>query len=179
MYLNLREKKILGVDVDGVQRNMIDSLIETYSKTNSDGVKEHDEVREWDLKKSFPNIRLPTHFYEWAKPLFSESKPYEGALEFMEELSDIGKIHIVTNQLRGLEHHTLDWLSSHNIPYEGIHFGENKTVFKGDVLIDDHTKNIYGFQGRGILLDRPWNQDFRGYRVKSFDEIVDTIKNLS
>jgi len=69
------------------------------------------------------------------------------------------------------------WLAEHFpfITWKQIVFCGSKTVVQGDIMIDDHYKNLDHFNGQRILFTQPHNygHDDRGHtRVNSWAEIA-------
>ena len=51
-----------------------------------------------------------------------------------------------------------------------------------DLLIDDAPQNFYGAKYKGIILDYPWNKEFKEdninfFRAKSWEDIYNIINN--
>jgi hypothetical protein len=61
-------------------------------------------------------------------------------------------------------------------------FTKDKESFPGlMVLLDDCTENLIKTRDSGIrsiAIDRPWNQDWTGERIKKYDEFFSIIKEL-
>ena len=63
------------------------------------------------------------------------------------------------------------------ITKERVIFTKDKSMIRGDYLIDDALHNIETFPGHGIIFDKPWNRNdeyldaSRTTRVKNWNEI--------
>lgn len=167
----------VGIDLDGVIRNMVGALIPQYNFVYGDGVHLHNDVKQWDLSKSFPQFKNE-HYYKWGEKLFLNANPYVGALRFMDDLNKTDNdIYIVTNQPKGLEDLTINWLKKFEIEYKGVIFSSDKDVFNGDILFDDSNYNLERFSGLSVCMDRPWNQDYKSIKVRCYEDFLILLKN--
>lgn len=174
----------LNIDIDGVIRNIIPNLIQTYkeqydiySKLKEEDIKTHDVTVEMPLIKDVKEYLLYNAEY-----IFELSKPYPGALEFLDQLkSQRHTIQIVTNQIPPTEINTMKWLNEYSVPYDSLHFARDKTVVKGEILFDDKIKNLEACVNETIpiVMDRPWNQKFKGLRVKQYQDFFEHIQYLT
>ena len=80
---------------------------------------------------------------------------------------------------------TVDWLRKHEIEYDELWFGADKTTSDCDVFIEDKLENYDALVAAGIktfLLNRPWNKveggDARN-RIDSYDEYVAAIASMT
>ncbi len=68
-----------------------------------------------------------------------------------------------------------DWLEQY---FPGIHWKNlvlcgDKSIVSGDIMIDDHEKNLITFNGRPLLFDAMHNQALQGYeRVRNWEEVA-------
>lgn len=74
----------------------------------------------------------------------------------------------------------LAWLGEHFpfIGWQQIVFCGSKTVVRGDIMIDDHFKNLDKFEGQTILFTQPHNhgQDERGHtRVHTWKDVLQLL----
>lgn len=74
----------------------------------------------------------------------------------------------------------LAWLGEHFpfIGWQQIVFCGSKAVVRGDIMIDDHFKNLDHFQGQTLLFTQPHNvgQDDRGHaRVRSWKDVLQML----
>jgi 5'-nucleotidase len=104
----------------------------------------------------------------------------DGAQEVVKELNNKYNLYVASaamefpNSLK--EKHI--WLEK-NFPY--IHWKNmilcgDKSILKGDILIDDHLKNLAVFDGQTILFNALHNQKTEGHqRVKNWKEVADIL----
>ncbi|MBS3124558.1 hypothetical protein J4437_08085 [Candidatus Woesearchaeota archaeon] len=171
----------IGIDIDGVIRDFFGKTEEVYFRK----YPSHKLIRRdvYDISLWFPigkeiyKFAFETH----AKEIYTQSLLYENALDFMIKLRKNNRVILVTNQPeKKLEGLTKEWLEIKDIPYDELIFTKDKSEFIGDCLLDDHTANLERVARVGnskpICFDRPWNQDWKGPRVKSYDEFLELIK---
>jgi 5'(3')-deoxyribonucleotidase len=98
------------------------------------------------------------------------------AQDVVKELSVKHKVYIVSaatefpNSLK--EKH--DWMAEHFpfISWKNFMLCGDKSIVKGDVMIDDHEKNLKTFDGETLLFDAMHNKLLAGYqRVYNWKEI--------
>lgn len=118
--------------------------------------------------------------------------PIPGAIEALIEFCDAGAgIQLIT--ARGFMQHgdeirsrTMDWLSDHYVPHDGLHFTKKKVGVAKELgvthFIDDNVGNVEAMQVhnpgvRTYLQDRPWNQSpgFDVRRVSNMTEFADAV----
>ena len=73
-----------------------------------------------------------------------------------------------------------DWLAEHFpfLSWEQIVFCGSKSIVQGDIMIDDHFKNLDNFRGRTLLFTQPHNfglPEKRHTRVYSWEEILNLL----
>lgn len=188
----------LAIDADGVLRDFVGKLEQVYDRevlrTGFKGfpytVEWRQPVTKYGIHEFFSigNNIYDFAFREHAKEIFLEAKPYPGAMEFMDKLFRDHTIIIATAQSNtSLIMYTTEWLDLHSIPYHEFYATLNgvKNV-QADLLLDDCTKNLIDFDENEIefgkpisypiCMDRPWNQDWKGYRVHSFEDFLEYVK---
>jgi len=169
---------IINIDVDGVLRDFMTSSIETYKRHYDKNCKiVHDDIKEYQYRNKLPLIEVNymNFFYYFPKEIYIDAEPYPKVLDELEMLFKIPNniINIVTKQPRGLEKYTLKWLENNNVFYTNLFFAQDKNLVRGDVLIDDYIGNLENYkQGIPVCMDRPWNQDWKGERIKSLKEVL-------
>lgn len=171
----------IAVDIDGVLRDFVSALIESYKKDFPG--HEVQPVTEWGLEKFFP-IGKGIYSYAFTErrvEVFEKAKPYDKAKEFVAELRRRGHhVCLLTTQPRANEHLTLNWLVLMGIEYDSIVFSSRKDLFRFDVLLDDAEHNLRAVRSAGaraICFDRPWNQKWDGERVTSYEEFLKLIEH--
>lgn len=70
------------------------------------------------------------------------------------------------------------WLEQYEIPFDELHFSSDKTLFDCKYAIEDYTKNALALFEAGVctyVFDLPWNQDWTGKRVYTWDAFYNAI----
>lgn len=138
-----------------------------YTKEDIRGTKLHMIVPE--------EHRKVVHQYPHQKDFFRDLPVIEHAKEMVEELHNRFEVYIASAAMEfpySLAHKN-DWLDQH-FPF--IHwkrriFCGDKSVLKGDVLIDDHDFNLSVFSGRALMFSSPHNLlDTRYERMENWLE---------
>lgn len=171
----------IGFDLDGVLYNFGDS-VQRYLESIGQG----------HLWKSGPNPAPYWDFYKdwgWTSEQFVKlcndgadagyifcGPTRDGAVEAVQYVKDLGhEIIIITDRSFGSspsvsEEHTRNWLAQHEIPYDELHFGRDKTVVWTDMFVEDKLENYDALKRAGTdvyLINRPWNAvDGEDYRLR-------------
>jgi len=164
--------KVINVDVDGVLRATPEKVLEIYKRYyNSSSKLKLEDITTYNFVENLMGLNAKEFFVNHAEELFYESKPYNGARQFMEELYKDNKVNIVTDQFKNLEKYTLEWVKKHNIPYDSIHFTGDKGSVKGDYLIDDKIANLKACIGATpVCYVQPWNSEWNGNRIVQYND---------
>lgn len=161
------------IDMDDVMADAVDRFLEWYrrdfgvnfTKADVQGTKLHAIVPE-EHKKIVKE-------YPFQKGFFKDLPVIENSREVIKELNDRFDVYIASaamefpNSLAD----KYEWLD-HHFPF--IHwkrriFCGDKSILKGDVLIDDHDFNLSVFDGRSIIFTAPHNiSDTKYERMESW-----------
>jgi len=170
-------KQRLIVDMDGVLADVYEQFLkyeeaETGFRQNIDnlyGKPEHDAF------KNGGN-------YVLTKGFFRNAPVIDGSIPALSRLNDQYELFIVsaaTEFPQSMEE-KYHWLGEHFpfISWQQMVFCGLKSVVRGDIMIDDHFRNLDNFEGRTILFTQPHNygQDNKTHtRVFSWQEILDLL----
>ena len=173
-----RKLKIL-CDVDGVVANMLPEWLNLYNFDYSDNICVED-ITEWGLHKL---VKCGTKIYEylWLTNLYDHVRPFAGAVEGIRAIRSMG--HRVIFLTSGLQPAKIEWLNRQSLLDSVLWrsdpdwiIASDKSLFEGDIMIDDYLKNLDGFKGFPIVFDAPYNRTNDQYlRVKTWFEIVKFI----
>ena len=166
-------KKRLIVDMDGVLANVYSQFLDFEEKEF--GIRQPIEnLMGRPEAEVFKNERK----YVLSKGFFRNAPVMEGCLEVMKELNKKYNLFIVSAAMEFPNSlpEKYEWLAEYFpfISWKQIVFCGSKTVIRGDIMIDDHYKNLDHFAGQAILFTQPHNfgHDDRGHtRVDSWNEI--------
>lgn len=177
-------KHKIGIDVDGVLRNIDVPIMDIFKKLYPEAVKS-EVISGYD----FPNIDLPLRtkreciFDVCPKDVFLNSLPYNEAVEdfpIIVEWAKKNKIKLVctSHQKPHLIKLTYQWLAKWNFVFEELHFDKEKQCLPIDFLVDDSPKNYYKWMdrrmiGKFFMFDRDYNKDVNALvRINRLTDII-------
>lgn len=170
-------KKVVLVDMDGVMADTYTQYIKyEYEETGRKITRE--ETKGIPETEAFPHYSK--HVQE--KGFFRTVPVAEGSVEVMKYLNDKYDLYIVSAATE-FPNSLLDkraWLSEYfpYISWKQIIFCGRKDPVKGDIMIDDHGKNLDPFDGEKIMFTQPHNvfvDDTNYKRVNSWEEIKNIL----
>ena len=161
-----------GVLADIYSQYITEEFKETGNKINLKETWGKSEV------EAFPNS--PKHLR--MKGFFRNAAVIPGAVEVLEKLGERFEIFIVSSatQFPNSLGEKYYWLEEHFpfISWQQLVLCGSKSVIKGDVMIDDHFKNLDVFEGRTLLFTQPHNYGENGHmheRVGGWSEISNLL----
>jgi len=170
----------LIIDMDNVLNNMIYKIVEEYNKTFStrwtiEDVKDYRYYNSFNVDKEIGHRFTKTLF---TMPGFWLSlNPQPDSQRVVMRLLKNYDIYIATKPYIGSRNcfaEKVDWLNK-NFPFVGeekLIFTHDKSLLKGDIIIDDHPDNLNGFNGTTIVFDYAFNRDYEAtYRARNWKEI--------
>ncbi len=185
----------IAIDVDGILRDFVGKLEQVFDREyDCNGRRE--PITKYGIHEFFSVDNdygkfdiYDFAFKENAREIFLRAKPYPGAMRFMDKLFKDHTVIIATAQSNtNLIMYTTEWLDLHSIPYHEFYatLNGNKSI-DADMLLDDYTKNLVDFEHgtifefdrpvrQPICMDRPWNQDWIGDRIKTFEEFFKYVE---
>ncbi len=170
---------IIKIDVDGVIRNINETMCRMYNELFDENLTVED-IFDYDVEKVFKRIKdeigmsVVDYYFNWsAKEVFLHSTPYHGVREAIQKLRENGhKVVIVTWQFNlQNKYYTLNFLEANNIQYDDICFTKDKWMIQGDWLIDDNPEFITDERdkSRKIMIKMPYNADCNFFCTKAND----------
>ena len=179
--------QIIGVDVDGVLRDFVGSLIRVYKRIYPD--HEVKEITDFSLNPFFPIGKGINKFafVDHAEEIYSKASAYPGAIESMNTLVESNRERgfrtaIVTSQpTRQMQRLTLHWLHDHGVDYDAIYFTHKKSEVNLFILVDDSVDNLEDAGKAGIIpvcIDRSWNRLYPAkFRFESIEGFAAWFKD--
>lgn len=173
-------QKRLIVDMDDVMADASGAIIKVYNEEFGTTYRHADfygtSLWDNDIKNSYLDIRHRLH----EEGFFRNMMVKDNAIEIMKALYEKYEVFIVSaatefpNSLK----EKIDWLEEHFsfIPWQRIVLCGDKQIVTGDIMIDDHDKNLKHFKGRTILFDAIHNQSYEGYEtVKNWNDVAEIL----
>lgn len=167
-------KQQLLVDMDGVLADVYAQFIKlTFEES---GVKPSLEDL---IGKSESEAFNNADKYVRSKGFFRNAPTIEGSIEGLKYLNEKYKVLIVssaTEYPNSLEE-KLYWLNEHYpfITWEQMIFCGKKDSIMGDIMLDDHLKNLDYFKGKTVLFTQPHNMNVttdRHIRANSWEDVL-------
>ena len=165
----------IAIDIDGVLRNSVETMLKIYNINFNEEMKEED-WKLYSVAETFPNIEkksgMSAHDFFFARHNGEQvnrySDMYPGVLDAMKKLQDDGhSIHIISYQPSYKNKlHTLIWLEDTKIPYDTVTFCTKraKNLPDVDVMIDDNPQYFQDVNtDRCILINRSYNENMSQY----------------
>jgi 5'(3')-deoxyribonucleotidase len=165
-------------DIDGVVANLCPEWFRLYNQDSGDNLT-IDLAVTWDVHKYvMKGWEKKIYEYLWRDDLYDNVKPYPLAISSIAELRGLGnRVIFVT---AGLQPAKIRWLMRMGLIDQEIWRSDpdwiiatDKSVFKGDIMIDDYPKNLEKFEGEGYLMDAPYNQEEKRY--KRLSSLADAV----
>lgn len=165
--------KRLLIDMDGVLADIYGQLIK-YEQ-NDLGLTQSLE----DLKGKLEKEAFKNHDnYVNSSNFFYSAIPIADSIETVRKLNNVYQVYIVSSAMQfplSLKEKS-NWLTKHFpfLSWKQIVFCGTKEIVYGDIMIDDHFKNLDTFKGQTILFTQPHNIDKsvnKHIRVNSWKEI--------
>jgi 5'(3')-deoxyribonucleotidase len=146
------------LDCDGVICNFVASVLEfdNYNHT-------YESITDFNIFKAWGQPERWKDFTNWISVpgRVKNIKPFDGAIEFVNNLRKLGEVTIVTSPFKSPNwiSERFEWLQSNfNFKDKEICIWSEKHRIDGYVLIDDAMHNVLDFPKTSFLLDAPWNQ---------------------
>ncbi|HEX3800883.1 MAG TPA: 5'(3')-deoxyribonucleotidase [Verrucomicrobiae bacterium] len=163
----------LIVDMDGVLADVYSQFIVFEERATGKKLSMNDVAGKSELEAF-------THAREYVRtPGFFRTAPVvKGSQETLQKLNDRYEIFIVSaaTEFPRSFNEKMEWLEENFsfIKWQQIVFCGSKRIVTGDIMIDDHFKNLDFFKGRTLLFTQPHNQneDSKWHeRVSTWEEI--------
>ncbi len=154
----------LGIDVDGVLANQIDSLLPRIRRRLGIELK-YEDVTHWRLPLGATDVAAEI-VSAMEDPRYILDMPvHDGARDVVNQLYRDNRIQVITARPSEVTGWTNQWLENHGFSVDGmVSVREKAKSFHAtDVLIDDYLDNIIEYlentNGYAILVDQPWNRE--------------------
>lgn len=170
-------KQQILVDMDGVLADVYTQFINFEYKTS--GIRlDKDCLYGISEMDAFPNSQSHVR----SKGFFRTAPVIADSTEGLKYLNDKHKVLIVSSATEFPQSlaEKQEWLNEHFpfIGWEQMIFCGRKDSIKGDIMIDDHLKNLSTFEGRKLLFTQPHNiyvEDKSYQRVSGWKDIMQIL----
>ncbi len=165
----------LIIDMDDVLANASKKILSVFNRINHTSYTEEyfEKVNFYEFLKTGNFLELKPHLEE--KGFFRDLEVMPHAQIALEDLGKKYEIFIVSAAME-FPNSLADkyqWMQEHfpEISWKNIVFCGDKSLIMGDVMIDDHEKNLATFSGQKILFTAMHNHHIEGYtRLNSWAE---------
>ncbi len=171
---------IIFVDMDEVIADAYQAHIDIYNQEFNAQIKaEECHGREfWQCVPQEHQQSIKDHTRR--DGFFQDLKIIEGSQEVLAELSKKHEVYIASAAMEFPQslREKSDWLDEFFpfISWQNRILCGDKHVLKGDVLIDDRSKNLGPFDGRSIMFTSPHNMNVTSFeRANSWKDIADKL----
>lgn len=183
----MKQKLKILCDVDNIIGNLCEAVLSVYNEDSGDDLKISD-IHEYYIE-NFVKSQYKEGFkhYFLDKRVWKRMKYIDGCREYIAKIFNDGHdIYFCTKTEMKNAPKKENYLQK-TFPYLNIRkkliVCPDKTMIRGDVLIDDCVSN-FGGQKYSIILDSPWNREFQvdrktNFRAKSWKEIYNIINDIS
>lgn len=164
---------IVLTDVDDTLVELVHPWLNKYNKIWNDNLTQ-DDIHSWNIGSYTKAGKV---FYDLlTSDLYDTIEAVEDSLYGIQYIrQNIGRVVFVTSGFGHNGKAKLEALNrlGFNVKPEDFIEATDKSLIRGDYLIDDNYDNCNNFLGVGLLLSRPWNKNnYYRYRVSSWNEII-------
>lgn len=169
-------KQIL-VDMDGVLADVYEQF-QRFEKRETGKERNKEDFIGKPEEEAFPNGKT----YVNTEGFFRYAPVIENSIEGLRYLNEKYSVLIVSSatEFPNSLKEKLEWLNEHYpfISWKQLILCGTKAPIKGDIMIDDHPKNLNDFEGEKILFTQPHNMliNTSSYkRVYNWSELIDLL----
>nr|WP_297784011.1 5'(3')-deoxyribonucleotidase [uncultured Allomuricauda sp.] len=171
---------IIFVDMDEVIADAYQAHIDIYNQEFGAQIKAEECLGKefWQCVPEAHQQSIRNHTRR--DGFFKDLKLIEGSQEVLRGLSQKHDVYIASAAMEFPQslREKSDWLDEFFpfIPWQNRILCGNKHVLKGDILIDDRSKNLGPFDGRSIMFTSPHNTNVNTFeRAHTWQDIADKL----
>lgn len=175
------------IDVDNIIGNLCEAVLSVYNEDSGDRLKIEDIKTYYIENYVLPPYKETFYNYFKNKRVWKRMKYVDGCQEYIAKLFADGHDIYFCSKTEMINAPKKESYLQRTFPYINIRkkliICPDKTMVRGDILIDDCSAN-FGGQTYSIVLHYPWNTDFKEnnidkFRAFNWEEIYKIIKKLS
>ena len=177
----------IGIDIDNVLNNLCESVLLVYNEDSGDNLNINN-ITSYYIE-NFVKERFKENFknYFLDRRVWKKIQIIKNCQKYIAKLYNDGNniIFITSTEQENLQKKA-SWLKK-NFPFlnirKALYSCPKKQYMSGiDLLIDDAPQNFYRAKYKGIILDYPWNKEFKEdninfFRAKNWEDIYNIINN--
>ena len=161
-------RRIICVDMDEVIADALGEHLMRYNRDFAERITRADLQGQWLWDFVPPERQQALADYMMSEDFFAVLRVMPYAQRVLERLQEHYEIYIATAAMEvpSSFNAKFHWLKQHFpfIPPSHIVFCGNKSILRGDYLIDDNPRQLRLFHGEGILFNSPANVNVTGFR---------------
>lgn len=171
------------VDIDGVCLDLCSAVLDVYNQEWKDNLK-YEDITKYDISL-FVNPACGKSLYGYFERdnIYDKVNIIKGALDGVIRLRAWGhEVVFVTSgifpaKVRALQKRAflLDMKSDYHYAKDVI-VAHDKSMIRGDLLIDDKPENLRGHVG--LLFDQPWNKESTLPRVYDWQGVLKKVEEM-
>lgn len=161
---------IIFVDVDGVCADLGSEWIRRYNRDSGDNLT-LEKITDWGIHKFVkPEYKLKIFDYLRDEDIYDYVEQIPGSLDGIRELRNAGhRVVFATTVARGARSSKFEWLIQNGYlsnsvdiipPADNYIEVKDKSLLRGDLLIDDGYHNVSAFCGKSILYRTHHNKQY-------------------
>ena len=163
-----KDRRIICVDMDEVIADALGEHLLRYNRDFAERITRADLHGQWLWDFVPPERQQALADYMMSEDFFAVLRVMPHAQRVLERLQGHFEIYIATAAMEvpSSFNAKFHWLKQHFpfIPASHIVFCGNKSILRGDYLIDDNPRQLRLFRGEGILFSSPANVNVTGFR---------------
>lgn len=178
-------KFVALIDIDGFLADLHTEWLRRYNEKYNDQLTVRD-ITDWNIHK-FALPECGTSMYDFIEDpsIYDDVEPLMGSLGFVNALYGHPSIRTVyvTSSTVGTMGRKYKWLKDNGFPVtpKGYIETADKSLIRGDVLVDDYQENLKTFTGNKILFDSYWNRSVLGgdyFRAYDYNDVMKIISEM-
>lgn len=175
------KKLQIFIDADETLMDFMTPLVEKYNDIYDKNVT-NENIKTWNLNESLEKGTDMEQFMNEPN-FFRNLKPYPNAAKVLKQLIDDGHdVFIATSAWQESIQDKYESFAEHFpfLKFEQILMIKRKDVLHGDILLDDALHNITVSNCTyPVTMDKPWNKEHDGIRVKDLNEFYDFVCEIA